>query len=385
MPRKRFAHEQESSIPNPKAQLRRTPLHEWHVQHGAKMVDFAGWSMPVQYDGLIKEHERVRRSVGMFDVSHMGELFFTGSGALDTLDQLATNHVAGLRDQQALYTPLCNDRGGILDDVLVYRIDPQRFMMVVNAANVDKIAEWARQHLAPNTRVENASDRVALLAVQGPRSREVLLKVPALEAWAPRLASLEYYHFLGDGTGDVLFLSRTGYTGELGYELYVRPEYALSLWNEIIVAGEAVAIGPAGLGARDTLRFEVGFCLYGHELGEDVSPLEAGLGWTVKLQKARFVGQDFLAQQKERGIPRRLIGLETQERVIARAGYPVRAGGVAVGSVTSGTFSPTLKRSLAMALVQREVADESWSVVVRGREAPMRRVRLPFHKPSPTL
>jgi len=347
------------------------------------MVDFAGWSMPVQYDGLMKEHERVRRRVGLFDVSHMGELFFRGAGALETLDLLATQHVATLRDQQALYTPLCNQDGGVLDDVLVYRVDARRFMMVVNAANVDKIARWSKQHLAPDTELEDASDRVALLAVQGPRSRDVLQRVHALGAWASQLERLEYYHFLGDGQGDILFLSRTGYTGELGYEIYVRPDHAVRLWDEIVAAGEAFDLGPAGLGARDTLRFEVGFCLYGHELDEDVSPLEAGLGWTVKLDKGHFLGRSALAEQKERGVPRRLIGLATQERAIARAGYPVQSGGRAVGAVTSGTFSPTLQRSLAMALVEREVPDESWSVVVRGRDVPMRRVRLPFHKPSP--
>ncbi len=346
------------------------------------MVDFAGWSMPVQYDGLIKEHERVRRAVGLFDVSHMGELFFRGRGAAATLDRLATNDVAALRDGQALYTPLCNPTGGVLDDVLVYRIDAQQFMMVVNAANTAKIGAWARKHLAPDTELEDASEELALVAVQGPRCLEVLQRVPALEVWRTRLSDLAYYHFLGDGKGDVACLSRTGYTGERGYEIYVRAASAVGLWDEILAAGEDAGIGPAGLGARDTLRFEVGFCLYGHELEEDVTPLEAGLGWTVKLKKPSFIGKQALVQQKAAGVPRRLLGFEATERVIARAGYEVRAGGEAVGRVTSGTFAPTLKRSLALALVQHTAAEAACSVVVRGREVPLKRVKLPFYKPK---
>ena len=371
----------EPAISVAKSDPQRTPLHDRHVAHGARMVDFAGWSMPVQYDGLIKEHERVRSAVGLFDVSHMGQLFFAGAGAAQTLDNLATNDVAAMRDGQALYTPLCNESGGVLDDVLVYRVDAERFMMVVNAANVAKIAAWTEERRVGVTRVEDASDSIALLAVQGPRSREVLQRVASLGAWAERLDALEYYHFVGDGRGSVLFLSRTGYTGELGYELYVRPEHAVPLWDEILAAGEPFGVGPVGLGARDTLRFEVGFCLYGHELNEEITPLEAGLRWTVKWKKPRFIGRDALVQQKQDGVPRRLVGFEARQRVIARAGYEVRADGEVAGVVTSGTFAPTLKRSLAMALVRNEALEASWSVVVREREVPVQRVALPFYKP----
>jgi aminomethyltransferase len=367
---------------------KRTPLYERHVQHGARMVDFAGWTMPVQYDGVFKEHERVRSAVGLFDVSHMGELFFSGAGAQATLDNLATNNVAALRDGQALYTPLCNENGGVLDDVLVYRINERRFMMVVNAANTPKIVRWSKENLGPGAEVEDASDAVALLAVQGPRSGDLLRQLPALHDRGFDLDALEYYHFLGNGQGDILFLSRTGYTGELGYELYVRPERAGTLWDEILSAGQGLGVGPVGLGARDTLRFEVGFCLYGHELDEQITPLEAGLAWTVKLKKGRFLGRSALARQKEQGVPRRIVGLEVRQRVIARAGYEVHTGGQHVGSVTSGTFSPTLKRSLAMALVQREALDEAFNneacnIIVRGREVPAERVSLPFYKPTP--
>lgn len=345
------------------------------------MVDFAGWSMPVQYAGVLKEHECVRSAAAIFDVSHMGELFFRGAGALTTLDNLTTNDVAALADGQALYTPVCKDSGGVLDDVLIYRVDGRCFMMVVNAANVDKIARWSQQHLEPRTELENASDDVALLAVQGPRSREILQRVPRLREWAAALEALDYYHFLGAGSGDVLFVSRTGYTGELGYELYVQPRCAADLWDDIVTAGADFGLAPAGLGARDTLRFEVGFCLYGQELDESTSPLEAGLGWTVKLEKGRFIGRDALTLQKEQGVPRRLLGLRARERVIARHGYEVRRADRAVGRVTSGTFAPTLQQSLAMALVEREAAGGELSVVVRGRDVPVEQVRLPFYKP----
>lgn len=381
--RHRTPRRRESSISDPKQDPRRTALYERHLHHGARMVDFAGWSMPVQYAGVLKEHECVRTAAAVFDVSHMGELFFSGAGAVATLDNLTTNNVAALQEGQALYTPVCNEAGGVLDDVLIYRAEPERFMMVVNAANVEKIATWSRQHLEPQTHLEDASDEVALLAVQGPRSREVLQRVSRLGAWAASFEELKYYHFLGDGSSDVLFLSRTGYTGELGYELYVRPHCAGDLWDEIMAAGADFGLAPAGLAARDTLRFEVGFCLYGQELDESTSPLEAGLGWTVKLKKERFLGREALVRQKAQGVPRRLLGLRARERVIARSGYEVRAAGQAVGSVTSGTFAPTLKQSLALALVQRAAADEELSVVVRGREVPVEQVRLPFYKPTP--
>jgi len=345
------------------------------------MVEFAGWSMPVQYDGLIKEHERVRTSAGLFDVSHMGELFFAGPGALATLDRLATNDIAGLADGQVLYTPLCNPGGGVRDDVLVYRFDATHFMMVVNAANTSKIRAWAREHLQPGTTLEDRTEAIALLALQGPRSAEILRRSRLLGAVAAGAATLPYYRFLA-GEGDVVAVSRTGYSGERGFEIYVAAARAAALWEELLVQGRDLGLGPAGLGARDTLRFEVAYCLYGNELGEDISPLEAGLGWTVKMKKPDFIGKSALAQQKADGVPRQLLGLEVEERVIARSGFEVRSAGAAVGRVTSGTFAPTLGRSLALALVQSTAVASPLAVVVRGREVPARRVPLPFHKPS---
>ena len=347
------------------------------MQLGARLVDFAGWSMPLQYDGLIKEHERVRSAAGLFDVSHMGELFFHGPGALATLDHLATNDVGALVDGQVLYTPLCNDLGGVRDDVLVYRMDAAHFMMVTNAANTAKILAWSRQHLQPGTQLEDGSDDVALLALQGPRSSEVLRRSQLLAPFAQRAGGLAYYHFV-PGAEDVLCVSRTGYTGEAGYEIYVRPRLAGDLWDDLCTQGRDLGLGPAGLGARDTLRFEVGFCLYGNELTEDGSPLESGLSWTVKMHKPSFIGREALALQRQQGVPRLLIGFEMEDRVIARHGFEVTADGHAAGMVTSGTFAPTLGRSLGLALVQRADAAARLHVVVRGREVPARRVALPF-------
>ncbi|UCE01795.1 MAG: glycine cleavage system aminomethyltransferase GcvT [Candidatus Latescibacterota bacterium] len=374
----------ELAIDVSRSETKRTALHDEHVQLGARMVDFADWRMPVQYDGVLREHERVRSAAGLFDVSHMGELFFGGPGALPTLDHLATNDVTSLQPGRALYTPLCNERGGVRDDVLLYRFDATQFMMVVNAANHAKIAAWSREHLQPETELHDRSEALSLLALQGPRSREILSSSRILGAIAARLHDLPYYHFLpGDGR-DLVAVSRTGYTGELGFEIYASHELAIALWQETLASGRAHGAGPVGLAARDTLRFEVGFCLYGNELAEDVSPLEAGLGWTVKLRKADFVGRAALERQKREGVPRKLVGLELQERAIARAGFEVRVGERTVGSVTSGTYAPTLQRSLAMALVQRDALEEPMCVAVRGRGIPAQRVTLPFHRPAAT-
>jgi aminomethyltransferase len=362
------------------ALTKRTPLHAQHVQLGARMVEFAGWSMPLQYDGVLKEHERVRTAAGLFDVSHMGELFFSGPGAAATLDRLAANDVAALTPGQALYTPFCNEEGGVRDDVLVYRLEATRFMVVVNAANNSKMREWSQSHLQPGTELADRSDEVALLALQGPRSADILAGSLLLGDLASEVRGLGYYRFVpGDGRA-VLLLARTGYTGELGYEIYVPASRGPRLWEELLELGRPLGAGPAGLGARDTLRFEAGYCLYGHELDETTTPLEAGLGWTVKFDKPCFIGKAALERQKLEGPPRRLVGLELQERVIARAGCEVRAGEREVGRVTSGTFAPTLGRSLAMALVRRQALGEALSVRVRGRDVPARRADLPFHR-----
>jgi aminomethyltransferase len=352
------------------------------------MVEFAGWAMPVQYDGLVAEHERVREKAGLFDVSHMGELYFEGPGALATLDNLSTNDVAALQDGQALYTALCNESGGVRDDALVYRIDAMHAMLVVNASNTAKIAGWSRQHLEPGTTMVDRSRDVALLALQGPRSLEVLEACTRLGPLARRLRELPYYWFArgsldGSASGDPVLVSRTGYTGELGFEIFVENARAGELWDEILERGRRHGIGPAGLGARDTLRFEVSYCLYGNELSEDVSPLESGIGWTVKLKKSHFIGKPALERLKAAGLPHKLVGFEVQQRAIARHGFEVVAGLRPVGSVTSGTWSPTLGRSLGMALVETAAATGPLGVRIRGRDVPVQSVPMPFYKPAP--
>lgn len=365
--------------------LQRTPLHDRHVALGAKLVAFAGWEMPVQYDGLVQEHHRVRTQAGVFDVSHMGELYFEGPGAGATLDHLATNDVAALQDGQVLYTALCNERGGTRDDALVYRLGAAQYVLVVNASNTVKIHAWAGEHLRSGTTLSDVSSETALLAVQGPRSLEILEQCHTLGALASRLRGLDYYRFtLGEVDGAPMVVSRTGYTGELGYEVYLPPARAGALWDELLERGRRLGLGPVGLGARDTLRFEVGYCLYGHELDEDVSPLEAGIGWTVKLKKPDFLGKAALQQQKAAGLPRRLVGFEIPDeaRAIARQGYEVRAAGRAMGRVTSGTWAPTVGKSLGLALVETAFAAGPLVVAVRGREVAVRVVPVPFHEPA---
>jgi aminomethyltransferase len=364
--------------------LQRTPLYDRHVALGAKIVDFAGWAMPVQYDGLIAEHRRVRGQVGLFDVSHMGELSLHGPGALATIDALATNDCTALADGQVLYTALCNPQGGVRDDALVYRIAADQFTVVVNASNTGKISAWTREHLRPDTVLLDVSNDIALIAVQGPQSRALLARCRTLGPLGRRAGDLEYYWFVGDDVdGRRILVSRTGYTGEKGFEIFLPPDRAGDLWDELLERGRDLGCGPAGLGARDTLRFEVCFCLYGHELEEDVSPLEAGIGWTVKLKKPGFIGRDALVRQKQGGIRRRLVGFEiaAEERAIARQGYEVRAGGRRVGKVTSGTWAPTLEKSLALAIIETPAATQPLAVVVRNREVPVRTVPIPFHEP----
>jgi aminomethyltransferase len=342
--------------------------------------------MPVQYDGLIQEHTRVRDQAGLFDVSHMGELFFEGPGALATLDNLATNDVAALQDGQALYTALCNASGGVRDDALVYRLDATRFMLVVNASNTPKIAGWARQQLLPGTTLQDRSTDVALLALQGPRSLERLEGSKLLAPIAARLRDLKYYWFVtGELDGEPMIVSRTGYTGELGFEIFLAPGRAGDLWDELLEPGRGAPVGPAGLGARDTLRFEVCFCLYGNELSEEVSPLESGIGWTVKLKKSRFIGKEALERLKTAGLRQKLVGFEipAHERAIARHGFEVRSAGRAAGLVTSGTYAPTLQRSLGMALVETAAAGGPLAVRVRNRDVPVQIVPMPFYKPAP--
>ncbi len=349
-----------------------TSLYDRHTARGAKMVPFAGFEMPVSYDGILAEHRRVRTSAGLFDVSHMGEAEFRGVEAAGFLDRVTTNAVASLAPLHAHYTLLLNRRGGVIDDLIVYRLE-DRFLIVVNAANLEKDFEWISSHLVGDVDFRNVSDDTALLAWQGPKAASILAplvdtdlsSVPAFGVRSARLA------------GAPVVLARTGYTGEDGFEIFCSNAEAPRIWDVLLEAGEPHGAGPAGLGARDTLRLEKQFRLYGQDMDESVTALEAGLGWVVKMDKGDFIGRDALAAQKKGGIPRATIGLRVVEegRIIPRHGCEVVAGGEIVGEVTSGTFSPSLESGIALARVARDAADrDDLAIRVRGRDARAKRV-----------
>lgn len=365
------------------APLKSTPLSAWHREHGGRMVPFAGYEMPVQYEGLLAEHQAVREKVGLFDICHMGEIYVTGAGAEAWLDGLVTNRITGVAVGKITYTAMCREDGGVLDDMLIYRLGDTRWLVVCNASNLAKIDAWLQAHLPAAATADivlnNQSEETALIAVQGPDSRELVSRLDGLTAVVDRLAALEFYTgFVVAQPAGQWVVSRTGYTGEHGYEIYLPNAAAVAVWEELLARGADLGVAPIGLGARDTLRFEVCYCLYGHELGEDISPLEAGIGWAMRLKKDHFIGQKALLAQKDRGVPRELICLEVTGRGIARPGNPVMAAGRKVGEVTSGTFSPTLKKALAMALVESGTAAADLAVEVRGRAISCQKVDFPF-------
>jgi aminomethyltransferase len=352
--------------------LRHTPLYEEHKALGARLVDFAGWEMPVQYEGIKAEHEAVRTAAGLFDVSHMGEVVIRGPQAEEAVQRLVTRDVSRLSVGQAGYAAVCYESGGTVDDVLVYRT-PDDFLIVVNASNREKDVAHFREHTEDlDAQVADESDDWALLALQGPRAVELLQPFTETD-----LSSIKYYRYeVGEVDGAYAVLSRTGYTGEDGFELFVRPNDAPGVWRRRIEAGAT----PVGLGARDTLRLEAGMCLYGNELDAETTPLEAGIGFAVNLDKKQgFVGQEALRRENEEGLKKRLVGFKVEGRGIARHDYPVAVGGETVGSVTSGTLSPTLGEAIGLALVAPDVEDE-FEVVIRNRPVAARTVPLPFYK-----
>jgi aminomethyltransferase len=342
------------------------------------MVPFAGYLMPLSYSGQIAEHRAVREAIGLFDLSHMGEIRLEGAGALAAADRLLTNRLLGTEPGQAVYSPLCRETGGIVDDLIAYHL-PDSVLLVVNAANIEKDEAWIREHLPPGVTLRNESDATALVAVQGPEAEPFLAPLTGAV-----LGGLGPYTFVRDNVAGVeAIVSRTGYTGEDGFELYVAAGDAPGLWRALEEAGRDRGLLPVGLAARDTLRFEMGYCLYGNDIDDDTNPYEAGLGWTVKLGKADFVGKEALAAVKGDGPRRRLVGLQpAEERVIPRTGYAVLDGERPVGRVTSGTFSPSLGRGLAMGYVETQSAGEgsALSIDVRGKRAAARVVKLPFYR-----
>jgi aminomethyltransferase len=356
--------------------LQRTPLHECHLEAGARMVDFAGWEMPVQYSGVIEEHRAVRTAAGLFDVSHMGEVRVRGAGAEAFLQSLTPNDVSKLVPGRAHYSGLLTGRGTYIDDILVYRLAPEDFLVVVNASNAPRDFEWIASRAAGlrDVEVTDESARYALLALQGPKAVEILAPLAT-----PDVTGLRYYGFAqGEVDGVPALISRTGYTGEDGFELYLAPEEAPGVWRRLLAAGAV----PAGLGARDTLRLEAAMALYGHEIDETTTPWEAGLDWVVKPSKGDFLGRDALLAQKAAGVPRKLVGFEIQGRGIARQGHAVVSEGGTVGVVTSGTWSPTFEKALGLAYVPPEMAaaGTALTIDVRGRALPAVVVETPFYR-----
>lgn len=360
----------------------RTPLYECHREAGAKLVEFAGWEMPVLYSGVIEEHRAVRTAAGLFDVSHMGEVRVRGAGAEVFLDAITPNEVRKLTPGRAHYSGLLTEQGTYLDDLLIYRLAADDFLVVVNASNASADAEEISRRAGNFAAVEvvNESANWALLALQGPRAPAILQRLTATD-----LAPIKYYRFAhGEVDGAPTILSRTGYTGEDGFELYVHPDHAARIWRRLLSEGAADGLVPAGLGARDTLRLEAGMALYGHEINATTTPFDAGLDWVVKLDKGPFIGREALAAQRARGLDRRLVGFEVTGRGIAREGHPVLVAGQTVGAVTSGTFSPTFERALGMAYVPLASATPGSAIEidVRGRLLAAKVVSLPFYRRS---
>jgi len=363
-------------------ELKKTPLYDAHVEAGGRIVPFAGFLMPVSFEGIVSEHARVRTAAGLFDVSHMGEISITGPAAVAFTDRLVTNSVAKLAVGQICYTVACNDRGTVLDDLLVYRFSDERVLLVVNAVNVEKIYAHLKGHAAPGVEIRDMTAAIGQIAVQGPRSRELLMRSGICRPVRDRIAALGYYRFVSyEREGQEVILSRTGYTGELGYEIYLPARQTADAWKEFLSVGADLGVAPIGLGARDTLRFEPCFCLYGHELNEETSPLEAGLSWLVKLNKDDFLGKTALRAEKERGPRRMLAGFELMGRQIPRQGFPVFHKGTKIGAVTSGTFAPTLGKSLAMALVSSTTTNgDGFAIDVRGKAVEARMASIPFYR-----
>ncbi|AZR72906.1 glycine cleavage system protein T [Anoxybacter fermentans] len=359
--------------------LKRTPLFEIYKKYGGKIIEFGGWEMPVQYSNIIEEHHTVRNHAGLFDVSHMGEIKVDGPDAEDFVQYLVTNDVKKMKDNQVQYNLMCYPSGGVVDDLLIYKYSSNSYMLVVNAANIDKDYDWIMQNKGNfDVKIENMSDRIAQLAFQGPQAEEILQKLTDYD-----LSSIKFFYFTETKVGgkDVL-ISRTGYTGEDGFEIYLAPQDAVYMWDLILETGRDQGVKPVGLGARDTLRFEAGLPLYGHEISEEITPLEAGLGIFVKLNTDDFIGKDVLMKQKEEGLKRKLVGFEMIDRGIPRAQFKVAKDGEIIGFVTTGSYSPTLDKNIGLALVKSQYSELGTEFeVLRGKRSMRAKViPIPFYK-----
>ncbi|MGM0420020.1 MAG: glycine cleavage system aminomethyltransferase GcvT [Bacillota bacterium] len=355
--------------------MQKTALNRLHHELGAKMIDFGGWEMPVEYSGIIEEHKAVRTNCGIFDVSHMGEIEITGPGAAAYANKLVTNQVE-VTNGKVVYTPMCHEDGGIVDDLLVYRESEDAYLFVVNASNKDKDLTWIQQNAPENVEVKDLSQKFALIALQGPKAEVVLQQLTQ-----ENLAEIKTFTFIrGEVKDREMIISRTGYTGEDGFELYLSPEYAEEIWQTIAETGEVYGLAYAGLGCRNTLRLEKALCLYGNDITEATNPLEAGLAWTVKFNKDEFIGKEALLEQKEQGISRKLVGFKLLGRGIARHGYVIEKNNEEIGFVTSGSFSPTLKENIGMGYVSLEYIEPGTTIdiKIRNREVEAEVVKLPF-------
>jgi aminomethyltransferase len=357
---------------------RRTPFYEGHVQAGGKIVDFAGWELPVQFKGIIEEHTAVRTAAGVFDVSHMGEVLITGPKAMECTQKLLTNDVAKLSDLQAAYSGMLYDNGTFVDDVIVYRFNPQKFLVVINGANVAKDVAWMKEHHF-GADVKDLSDEYGQLAVQGPKAAGIVQKLTKVD-----LAPIKWYHHAGEGEvgGVKCIIARTGYTGEDGFELYCSPKDGMKLWGALFDAGAKDGLVPVGLGCRDSLRLEMKYALYGNDIDDKHTALEAGLGWIVKMDKGDFNGRAVLEKQKKEGIKRKLVGFTMTDKGIPRQHYPIHKDGKPVGEVTSGTMSPSLKIPIGIGYVPIELAAEgsTFEVEIRNKPVGAKVVKTPFYQ-----
>jgi aminomethyltransferase len=359
--------------------MKKTAFNKIHKKMGAKLVEFAGFEMPLQYSSMIAEHKAVRTSVGLFDVSHMGEIIITGNDALDFVQHITVNDASKLFPGRIQYSAMCYPDGGIVDDLLVYNLGDDEYMFVVNASNIEKDYKWMLENNKFDVKVINQSDSYSLLAVQGPNSHKLLQKLVSNDI------DLEYYHFKEEKiAGTDVILSRTGYTGEIGYEIYFRgnESEAENVWNAIYIAGKEFNIQPAGIAARDSLRLEMGFCLYGNDIDRTTNTIEAGLGWITKLDKGKFIGNEALKKIKADGIKRKLVGIISDEKFFPRKGYPIYLQGKKIGSVTSGTVSPVLEKPIALGYLEKEFSkpDTDVKFSIREKELTAKVVKIPFIK-----
>jgi aminomethyltransferase len=355
---------------------KKTPLYDVHVALGARLVDYHNFLMPLQYDGIISEHKNVRSNAGLFDISHMGEIVIEGKGATELVQRVITNDVGNLPDYKAAYTPVCDDEGGIIDDIIVYKYNPEKYILVVNCANTNKDYKWINKFKADNTDINNLSDRIALLAVQGPKSEDIIRLVCGEEC-----ATLSRFQFT-EVTKDKMELtvSRTGYTGEDGFEIFVDQSHCVDLWNILLEKGKDMGLKPAGLGARDTLRLEAGYLLYGNDIDDYITPLEANIDWTVKFNKADFIGKDALLRLKKYGLKRMFVAFKMLDKGIPRTGNEITHNNNVIGKVTSGTFSPTLETGIGFGYVLKRFAEDKSQVniKIRGTDFPADIVDTPF-------